>query len=729
MNGSRIAVTGVGLIGALGSGASLTFDRLMRGERGFSEISLFETTGQRTNLAGQVRGFEPKSVAPKGRAWSRSDAFALIAAKEALGEFASSRGRGRLGVAVGVTTAGMLEAERTFAAAEGPNVSQDEELSSYPISSTAARLCEVFGPVHRVATVCSACSSGANAIVQGAAWLRIGAVDAALVGGTDALCRLTLTGFNALGATDTVPCRPFDRSRAGLTLGEGAGFLLLETEHAAQRRGAPVIAWLSGWAMAAEAFHITQPEPSARVPADLLRRVVRRAGLSPENVGYINAHGTGTVANDAIETAAIVSAFGEHGRRVLVSSSKGQLGHTLGAAGAIEAAITVLALSRQEVPPTGGLTEPDAACALNHVAGVGRRCQLRAAASSSFGFGGAGAALLFEHPSAEPRTAQATESETVVVTGVAAIGRDGVVSDAACAEVALSASSAKSREAPPRPLELLDPSRSRRFDTAASLITAGAEAALRSARIEGQGVGLIAGIAFGSVDRTAAFLRAASARGPRFAPPAEFPHLVPSAASGNASIYLGLSGPLVTTGALDASSEAAAAIACDYLESGLARAVVAGGAEARDAFVQRVLAPACIDELPPDRREGSAFVVLESARSASARGAHPHAWIRHRYEVPRHAMDEWLLEPPGDKARAVIVSARSTAGVDALLARSGWADAQRYSVAPAVGFHESAGAHALAASAALILRGDRDEALVIGWNASRVFAFHLAGAP
>ncbi len=722
MTAGRVAVTGVGIVSALGASAESTFDRLLRGERGFSEISLFDVAGQRTRFAAEVPHFAPEQWERREGLGplSRSDALALAAAHDAL---ATSGGqalqRAKLGIAVGATTGGMLEAEPVLA--RFPEAALPEELrtrlASYPMSSTAERLGGAFGAPARLATLCSACSSGASAIIQAAQWIRAGDVDCALAGGTDALCRLTVTGFNALGATDVVPCRPFDRDRAGLTLGEGAAFLVLESEERALRRGARVAAWLTGWAAGAEAHHITQPEPNSRMPARLLAEAMERAGLRPDDVDYLNAHGTGT-SNDAVESAGIRAAFGAATERLLVSSSKGQIGHTLGAAGAIEAAITVLAIERQAVPPTGGLVEPDAACALHHVLGVGRAASLRAAMSSAFGFGGAGAVLLFEAASAKPRRSGmgavgACPTGRVAITGVASIDGEMARNDArpASGETLLA----------PRIVDALEPSRSRRFDVQTALVTLGAERALRDAGLSPAGVGLVAGAAFGSVERTVSFLRTALERGARRAPPAEFPHLLPSSSSGNASIYLGLTGPVMTVSGLDASAEESVLVACDLLGSGMAEAMVAGGVVVRDGFSAGVLGPVC-GALLQGRKDAAAFLVLEPEECARQRGARVVASIASRQERAASDPRALSLEPPHDAARAVVIGARNARRTASLLAGTGWSGVP----APAAASAASDGAGlGLAFGAACIARGDADDALVLEWTEARAYAFHL----
>ncbi|HVW28999.1 MAG TPA: beta-ketoacyl-[acyl-carrier-protein] synthase family protein [Polyangiaceae bacterium] len=719
MTTARVAVTSVGIVSALGGGASATFERLVRGDRGFSEIDLFDTRGQRTTFAAEVRDFSAKdwALSENRGPLSRSDALAFAAARDALRAADGALFRGRAGVAVGATTGGMFETEERLARfPEAPlSDAAREALVTYPVSSTAERLAAAVGARARVATMCSACSSGASAILQAALWIRSGAVDAALAGGTDALCRLTVTGFNALGATDAVPCRPFDRRRAGLTLGEGAAFLVLESEEAALGRGARVLAWLTGWAAGAEAHHIAQPEPSGRMPARLLAAAIERAGLEPTDVDYLNAHGTGT-SNDAVECAAIRSAFGAAADRLLVSSSKGQIGHTLGAAGAIEAAITVLAVERQCVPPTGGLLEPDDACDVTHVIGVGRPARIRAALSSAFGFGGAGTVLLFEEASAPRRTSSVPRgAPRIAVTAAAAVTGRGVLTGTACAD----ALPGDSGDEAPDALASLDPSRSRRFDLQTALVTLAAERALRGAAPEAAPIGLIAGSAFGNVARAASFLRNAFEKGARRAAPAEFPHLLPSSSSGNAAIYLGLTGPVMTASALDASAELSALIACDLLAEDLASAMVAGASLVRDAFSRDVLGPVCHAEAQ-GRADGSGFVVLEPEQRAKERGARVLAVVVARDEVPLDGERAPSVARPKDLSRAIVVLARDDERARAAIARAGWAGARHVCDSSA-----AAGA-GLAFACGQIERGDADEALVMGFTAARLYALHLA---
>src|SRR5580700_10110309 len=309
----RIWVTGAGLVTALGTSTQVIWERLLAGERGLSRVDLFDVANQRAVIAGAVQGI---SLPERGREWSRTSAFALAAATEALAQAGLDTRSSRVGIVIGSTTGGMFETEAYLAKLHAePHTREGQkalvEMLSHPLSSVGDCLAERLGPFARARTLCSACSSGANAFLVGALWLLEGKVDAVLAGGTDGLCRLTLSGFNALVAVDPEPCRPFDRELKGLNLGEGAGFAVLERATRARGRGKDPIAELAGWAAGAEAHHITNPEASGSVAASILRKALERAKLTPREVDYVNAHGTGTPLNDPMEARALAAAFGE----------------------------------------------------------------------------------------------------------------------------------------------------------------------------------------------------------------------------------------------------------------------------------------------------------------------------------------------------------------------------------------------------------------------------------
>lgn len=691
MPAARIAVSGVGLVSALGQSAPETFRALMQGERGLRPLQLFEPGDVRSKLVGEVRGLSVADIAPSAQReqFSRTDAMAVAAAREAVAAAGLPRGA-RIGVVLGGTTGGMFETEDLLSSPELSSLApaRAQELMSYPLSASLARVADAIGGVSLTRSICSACSGGAIALVQAAAWLAKGEVDFVLAGGADGLCRLTLLGFNALGATDPEPCRPFDRSRAGLNLGEGAAVLVLEREATALQRDAEVLAWLDGYAVGAEAHHITHPEPTGARASRLLSSALARAGLSPTEVGYVNAHGTGTQQNDAMEAHSLLDVFGA-GSGTWVSSSKAQLGHTLGAAGAIEAALTVLAVARGELPPSVGLAEPELP-GLRHVGGRGRAERLQAAVSSSFGFGGMSCVLAFSERGRPPPPPSAGVKRVAVLTSARL-------------------------DAEVKPEKLLDAERSRRFDAASAMAAAGAAAVVSSLAPGGDETGLVLGSAFGNVERTMAFLSRGRERGPRHVPPAEFPHLVPSAPAGNASVYAGLTGPVFAVSALAQSGEAAFATACELIELGIATQLVAGAIAPHDAIVERVLGPL----LDPSwfgaaaRGQGAAFVLLAEMTQATASGA-PLAEVLGRWEgEPALA----VVPIPAPGMRAVVVLGVASVELRQALESSAWGAAKRVDLASQHGYHEALGAVALAVGAELVTSGEVDRALVLSGTA------------
>ncbi len=731
----RIWITGAGLITALGTNTRETWERLLAGERGLGPVDLFDVTAQRAKVAGSVRGV----VLPDHHGeWSRTSAFASLAGREALAEAGVDTRGARVGLVVGSTTGGMFETEARLAKLHAEPHSHEGkqallDMLSHPLTSTADCLAKSLGPFTRSRTVCSACSSGANALAIGALWLLEGSVDVVLAGGTDGLCRLTWSGFNALNAIDPGPCRPFDRGRRGLNLGEGAGFAVLERASRARARGKEPIAELAGWALAAEAHHITNPEARGTTAAATLKAAMSRAGLSPQKVDYVNAHGTATPLNDPMESAALAAALGDEVRRIPVSSSKGQLGHTLGAAGAIEGILAALAVRHGAIPPTAGLEDPDPACPLVHVTGKGRAGRVRAALSNSFGFGGMDTVLVLTQPELGP--AHGTEARRVVVTGVATLTPAGLLGAKGSAELL---------SGPPRAVgagrldvdlgSMLDVTRARRLDrparlgavvSAHALAEAGASALARPAR-----AGVVLGSAFGSVDPSAAFIHRVFDKGPRFASPAEFPNLVPSSPVGHVSIYLGLRGAALSTADLATSGESAVAQGAAFVAYGEADVLLAGAVEEASDIAERILVGLFARsqaELDTPRGEGAAVVVLEAEDHAVARGARVLARIDQICEWQNGAPNPLAaVRPPRDSARARVILARENGGADALLEETAWRAAPRLLVGPRAGQHEGLGGIAIAAAAGLIGEGTAQEILVIGLSKGRGYALTLA---
>ena len=372
---------------ALGGDVPALAAGLADGRCGIGPLTLFTHRG-RCATAAQV----PEPVGPRAARLSRPDRFALAAAFEACRN-AGLEPALRRGAAlyVGATTGGMFETEEAY---RRRRTGEDRRFRlsrviGTPLATAAAVVSQRLGVFGPQATVSTACSSSALAIAMAAEAVRRGDAPVALAVGTDGLCRLTYAGFDALQALDPERCRPFDRDRRGLSLGEGAGALVVEDAAYARARGARPRATLLGWATTTDAHHVTAPHPEGAGALAALRAALAAGGLSADAIDYVNAHGTGTPQNDSVEIAVLRAALGPRLARIPVSSTKSQIGHCLGAAGAIEAAVTVLALETGILPPTVSLRQPDSAWAdVDLVATAGRRARLGAAITSSYGFGG-----------------------------------------------------------------------------------------------------------------------------------------------------------------------------------------------------------------------------------------------------------------------------------------------------------------------------------------------------
>jgi 3-oxoacyl-[acyl-carrier-protein] synthase II len=726
----RVFVTGLGVVSPLALGARATMDGLVRGSVAFREVTLFDTSDQRTHRAAEVTGLTVADVAPATHrdTWSRTDAMAVVAAREALGEARLDSRRAEVHLALGGTTGGMFETEQMLAEMHR-DPSRREPLAlmlSHPLSATSDRLQTALGPFVRSRTICSACSGGANAILLGANWIRSGRAERVLAGGADGLCRLTFTGFNALGAVAPDQCRPFDRRRAGLGLGEGAAFLVLESEASLRERDVVPLAELAGWAVGSEAHHITNPEEAGATAAGLMLRALERGGIAARDLDYVNAHGTGTPLNDAMESRALQKALGPEIRRVAVSSSKGQIGHTLGAAGAIEAAVTVLAVVRGELPPTGGLQEPDVECDLVHVMGQGRPSAVRAAMTNSFGFGGTDTVLLFTRAQmAVPTLAggAATPHEQlrragIVVTGAATMGSLGLLA---------ARDSLRYIDAGPPPTgdrlqfeakEHFDLARARRMDRAARLLTLTMQKALAESKDAGplgEGLGAIAGSAYGNVDASAEFVQRIYEKGGRFASPLAFPNLVPSSPVGHAAIYLGMRGPVLSTLDLGVTGETAIALACELIEAGEAPAMLAGSVEERSEIAEHVLGPVCAGSASWTgvRGEGSAAILLEDEACAARRGATPLCRIEH-FASGRDGFARAAARLPAPREPALVILARRDEAAEGALSETAWRGVPIAEVAGRAGHHEGLGAFAVAAATGAIAEGRAGHVLVLG---------------
>ena len=399
----RVVITGLGTVNAVAHDPAEFAAALRNGVCGIGPVTLFDTAGFLTRNGAQVRDFRPRDAIPRGlslKRMSRSDVFALTAALQALSQAGLSPIpddlRQEMGVVIGGGAGGLLEAESFYRdyLQRGGRRARFSRLSCVSCAATANHLTTLLGLYGPKATIMTACSSGATAIGLGRDLIRNGVARVMVAGGTEPLCRMTFSSFNALKAIDPEYCRPFSGNRAGLTLGEAAGILILESLAGARQRGAAVLAEVLGYGVTCDAHHMTAPDIGASGAVRAMREALRDACLGPEAVDYINAHGTATPPNDRMETRAIKEVFGARARRIPVSSTKSMHGHTLGASGALEAVVSVLAIAEGFIPPTIHCETPDPECDLDYVTTGARPVAPDVVLSNSFAFGGNNTAVI-----------------------------------------------------------------------------------------------------------------------------------------------------------------------------------------------------------------------------------------------------------------------------------------------------------------------------------------------
>jgi len=388
---------------SLGANVPQFWAGLLAGKCGIGPVSLFDASPYRTQTAAEVREIPDDFLTPgQRRRMSRADRMGLAAAAEAVTESGLELSREdptRVGIILGGGTSGLLDSEDFFFRyLHGQSARPSRVLNHMPDAITD-RIAAYFGLEGLKSTITTACSSSANAMGFAHDAIAAGWADVIITGGSDVLARLTYGGFNALRSVDPGPCRPFDRERKGLSIGEAAGILVFEERERAARRGAPILAEFLGYGVTSDAFHMTAPDPSGSAGSRTIRAALDCAGVDASEVDYVNAHGTATPQNDSAETAAIKAALGNRAREIPVSSIKSMIGHCLCASGAIEGVATVLTLRDQRVPPTIHYENADPACDLDYVPNRSREAEVRVAISNSFAFGGNSSVVVFARPS------------------------------------------------------------------------------------------------------------------------------------------------------------------------------------------------------------------------------------------------------------------------------------------------------------------------------------------
>jgi len=406
----RVVVTGVGLVSSLGVGTAATWEALCAGRSGIGPITKFDAAGFASRIAAEVRGFDPLAYVGK-KDVKKMDVFIqyAVAAAEFARVDAGLNVTPELATRVGVYLASgiggfsTIEREHRALLEGGPRKISPFFIPASIINLAAGQVSIRLGAKGPNSATCTACSASAHAVGDAFETIRRGDADVMVAGGSEAaITPLGVGGFAAMRALSTRnddparACRPFDLDRDGFVIGEGAGVVILEELGGAINRGAPIYAELVGYGMTGDAHHVTQPAEDGEGAFRVMRAALDRAGVTPDEVDYVNAHGTSTPFNDRIETLAIKRCFGDHAESLAVSSSKSMTGHLLGASGGLEAGIVALAVREQVIPPTINLENPDPDCDLDYVPNNKRSASIAYALSNSFGFGGTNAALLFK---------------------------------------------------------------------------------------------------------------------------------------------------------------------------------------------------------------------------------------------------------------------------------------------------------------------------------------------
>jgi 3-oxoacyl-[acyl-carrier-protein] synthase II len=406
----QVVVTGVGLVTPVGIGVDEPWQALLAGKSGIDHITRFDPEGFDTRIAGEVKAFNPADFLPRKEAKRVEPfiAFAIAAARMAVENAGLAIHAGnahRVGVITGTGLGGLKILEDTVRRLDrkGPR-----RVTPFFIPMMIGNMAPGMVSIHLGAkgpnsSIATACAAGTHAVGQAYEAVRRGWADAMITGGVESVLTPTcIAGFNAMKALSTrnddpaAASRPFDRDRDGFVIGEGAGILVLEPLEDARERGAPILAQIAGTGMSGDGFHMTMPSENGEGAARCMQAALDDAGLPPEAIDHINAHGTSTPFNDLTETQAIKAVFGDHAPKLAISATKSMTGHLLGGAGGIETVFTALALARQQVPPTINLDTPDPDCDLDYVPNTARKMRVRTAMSNSFGFGGTNGSLILK---------------------------------------------------------------------------------------------------------------------------------------------------------------------------------------------------------------------------------------------------------------------------------------------------------------------------------------------
>jgi 3-oxoacyl-[acyl-carrier-protein] synthase II len=592
-----VAITGIAISCAVGSGSEEVWKAIRDGQSGIRLTRRLDVSTLSCHYSGEVQDLPEPRRRPRGRV-DRATRIALAAADEALTSADLSLDAFdpyRIGVSLGTSVGGLDEGERFHWALlrDGVAAAPKQHLLVYPLYTSADAISTAFGLKGPKVVISNACAAGANSIGWAVDAIRDGRADVMLAGGVDVLDILSLAGFDSLKALDPRPCAPYSRS-TGLNIGEGAAMLVLEARPVAEQRGAEVLGYVRGYALTSDAHHATAPDPAGSGARRAMRRALEQAGLRPDQVDYVNGHGTGTPANDSAERKAIDTLFADR-PDLPMSSTKSQVGHMLGAAGAIEAAVCALALRDGTLPPTVNV-DPAAQLTRDIVPNTSRQQDLDVVVSNSFAFGGNNCSLVLGREPGEPIE---RPDRRVVITGAGVVsplgvGRDALiraladgtvaVGPAASVDTSLSRTHLAAEIAPASYRRYVDPAYARRLDPLGLLVLAATRTALQDAnykitRADSEAVGMVFGTFTGPMETVAALSETIGTEGPHRVNPRLFPNSVMNAAAGHACLSLQIRGPLSTLAIGTASGLIGLGYAVDQVRHGEAEVMLAVSAD------------------------------------------------------------------------------------------------------------------------------------------------------
>ena len=703
--GTRVVVTGLGAITAQGASAGELWENVREGRVAIKDVENVPLgEGYLTTLGGEVKeeaAPEHEYLNPQGF-HDRAIDFTVKAAEEAMEDCGVGVGPvpgERWGVVIGTCNAGLLSGEEWYAKRMKGEEPDPRLVLLVPPQAMAEALAGAFGIKGPVLSVDTACAASANAIGYAAELVRTGQADAVLTGGTDAFSDVLYSGFNALQSLSPEPAAPYSADRKGLSLGEGSAMLVVMREDLAREQGADVLAEIAGYGLSADGYHPTAPHPEGRGASRAIKAALRAGGVSPDEVDYVNSHGTGTAKNDPAETAATKAGLGEHAYDLAVSSTKSMIGHLLGGAGAAEGLVTVQAIQEQVAPPTANFTEPDPECDLDYVPNEKRDLKIDVAVSNNFAFGGANASIVFLREGLRGEAPPALPSDRVAITGLGALTPAGTDPDALWQAYASESSALVEEDGVYlgrvdfNASDFLAPKERKRVDRLGLFSIISTRLALEDAGIEltddnAARIGCIVGTGVGPMESMEQFAGPVIEEGVNGANPAVFPNTVYNAAGGQVAIKVGVLGPASTVTAGHAAGASALVYGADITSGDQADAMVCLGVDAlTDTVVTAYRELGALATSPPGGN-GSGFglseagmaIICERMGKAQERGARIYGEVL-GFAITSDGTGVGRIDKEGEGIERAMRLALERAGVEPGDVAGVWSSAAGFAVA------------------------------------------------